>query len=174
MPGWSSTQGSAGKQQHSQLRAYPVLPAGSLPAVLPLRQAMGTGPFIPLWCKFRSFTLKVFQNVYSFNKCSNCQAWPHTKDDEIYMAVIWLTVYLITFDCEIIILQLYTYKVLCFIFIVKKKSASSRHLVDSSHNASTYLWPFKFLRVPFQLQICHNNHCFISSTLFCLSCGWKK
>ena len=37
-----------------------------------------------------------------------------TKDDDIYMAVIWLTVYLINFNCEIIILQLYTYKVFFF------------------------------------------------------------
>lgn len=43
------------------------------------------------------------------------------------MAVIWLTVYLITFDCEIIILQLHTYKVLFFIFIVKK----NQHQADT-------------------------------------------
>ena len=57
----------------------------------------------------------------------------HTKDDDIYMAVIWLTVYLINFNCEIIILQLYTYKVFFFYFYSKKQSASCRYLVDSSH-----------------------------------------
>lgn len=120
MPGWSSTQGSAGKQQHSQLRAYPALP-GWLTRCLALRQAMGTGLLYLYDANSGVLHSKYFKmSIHLINV--QTVKHDHTQRMMRSMAVIWLTVYLITFDCEIIILQLYTYKVLCFIFIVKKIS----------------------------------------------------
>lgn len=88
MLSWPSLWGRRG-QQRRKVGAYPVPPAGSWIVVSPLQQEVVPAPLTSLRCKlngdFICDNYKIFQYIYSFNKCLNSQAWLHKEKNKIYV-----------------------------------------------------------------------------------------